>query len=80
MDRKSRDHRVRIRNVKRMCRRHGTYLGRGQATRTEWWVVDGLVWALDSNSACRWGDYFEWCKQRRAGQIDVTLATTTATN
>ena len=55
---------VRQSNVPRMCRTSGTLIK--TVGGTEWFVVDGVVWRIDSNGRADWmGSYPGWRVSQR---------------
>ena len=69
----SSDARLRRKNVKRMCLKHGTCLGCSQDV--QWWVCDGVVWWVQPRKAFIWGGYGDFCAAVRRSDIpDFTPA------
>lgn len=61
-------------NVQRMCQRYGTRLGACCHDGTQYWVCDGRVWEISEEAAIQWGDYFEFMRYVRDGQISGWMA------
>lgn len=61
---------TRIDSVNRMCRLHGTYLGKPYAAGSPeitYHCVDGKVWLLHPRRVVRLGDYADFCEEVRRG-------------
>lgn len=59
--------RLRRKNVKRMCLKHGAFLGHSQDV--QYWVCDGQVWQVQPRRAAIWGYYFDFRAAVRRGEI-----------